>query len=83
MQIACSKPYVEAVAWQDLVDYQQIELPMSGLVDEEMQAKPAWKRLVNFRRHLIGVNQNATEQAAKPVVPTAGFAPPAEKNPED
>ncbi|MEM6392687.1 MAG: endo-1,4-beta-xylanase [Planctomycetota bacterium] len=54
LQIAVSKPYIDAVAWHDLVDHPNIELPLSGLVGEDLQARPAWRRLVGFRRHLLG-----------------------------
>jgi len=52
MQIAMSKPYVEGVSWQDMVDHPQIELPLSALVNDDQQPKVAFKRLVNFRRNL-------------------------------
>ena len=37
LQIAMSKPYVDAVCWQDLQDHMAIDLPMSGLIDEAGQ----------------------------------------------
>lgn len=49
-QIASSKPFVEAVAWRDLVDHPHIELPLAGLISEEYQPKGAFRRLVAFRR---------------------------------
>lgn len=52
-QIAMSKPFVEAVAWQDAIDHPRIEMPLGGLVNEEMQAKAGYRRLVAFRRNLI------------------------------
>jgi hypothetical protein len=51
-QIAMSKPYVEAVAWQDLIDHQEAELPLSGLVSAMHQPKGSFKRLSHFRRNL-------------------------------
>lgn len=51
-QIAISKPHIEAVAWKDLMDHQEIELPLSGLISEQMQPKGALRRLAAFRRGL-------------------------------
>ena len=53
-QIALSKPYVESLSWQELVDYQGIELPMSGLLGEDRVAKPSLKRIRDFRASLRG-----------------------------
>jgi len=52
MQIAMSKPYVDAVCWQDLQDHGAIDLPMSGLIDEAGQPKNAFRRLLAFRHGL-------------------------------
>ncbi len=52
MNVAMSKPYVESVAWQDFVDHPDCELPLCGLVSEDLQPKAAFKRLVGFRRML-------------------------------
>jgi len=49
-QIAMSKPFVDAVAWQELIDHENIEVPMSGLITADYQTKPALKRFVSFRR---------------------------------
>lgn len=51
LQIAVSKPFVEAVAWQDLIDHPHIDLPLSGLVSESLQPKGSFKRLVAFRQN--------------------------------
>jgi len=66
-QIAMSKPYVEAVSWQDIIDHPQIELPMGGIVNAAHQPKGAFKRLTNFRRSL-GLNGNGLNpgQDSKP-----------------
>lgn len=52
LHIALSKPFVDSVSWAELVDHPEIELPLSGLVDEAMQPKPAFKRMATFRRAL-------------------------------
>jgi len=57
-QIAISKPFVEAIAWQDLIDYPNIELPLSGLLDEEIRLKSSFRRLVGFRQSLHNIGKN-------------------------
>ncbi len=53
MQIAMSKPFVESVVWCDLVDHADIELPLGGLLSEDLQPKGAFRRLLSFRRNLL------------------------------
>ncbi len=57
MQIAMSKPYIEAVAWHEIVDHPDVELPLSGLMGEDLAAKPSFKRLAAFRK---GLRETAT-----------------------
>ena len=52
MQIAMSKPYIEAVAWHEIVDHPEVELPLSGLMGEDLSPKPSFKRLAAFRKGL-------------------------------
>jgi len=42
------------VIWRELVDHAEIDLPLSGLLNEQLQPKTAFKRLVAFRRSLLG-----------------------------
>jgi hypothetical protein len=56
MQMVMSKPYVEAVVWQDIVDHRAMELPMSGLVTEDLHPKSAYRKLAQFRRGLLGLD---------------------------
>ena len=51
-QIALSKPYIEGICWEDMIDHPAMGLPMAGLVDGDHQPKIALKRLVQFRRNL-------------------------------
>ncbi len=51
-QIAMSKPYVESVLWNDLCDHQSMDLPLSGLVSEDLQPKPAYRRFGLLRKTL-------------------------------
>ncbi|MFP4144390.1 MAG: endo-1,4-beta-xylanase [Phycisphaeraceae bacterium] len=60
LQIALSKPIVEAVAWQDLMDDPSMELPLSGLITENLQPKPALSRLATFRRNLAAPRPGET-----------------------
>jgi Glycosyl hydrolase family 10 len=82
-QIAASKPFVDAVAWQELADHPQIELPLGGLLSDEFVAKGALRRLIGFRRNLLaGVGASPQPPVSEP--PTPGLAPdpddPAEIN---
>lgn len=52
MSIVMSKPFVETVIWRDLMDHAEIELPLSGLVGEDMKPKKAFKAIADFRRSL-------------------------------
>jgi len=56
--IGLSKPFVESVTWIELMDHPDIELPLSGLIDEQFKPKPAYGRLKGFRKTLrTDVNQ--------------------------
>lgn len=59
MQIALSKPFVESVAWRELMDHEAMELPMSGLIDAEFQPKLGLVRYAAFRRNLWAAAPNA------------------------
>ena len=78
LQIAMSKPFVEACAWQDLIDYQQIDLPLSGLVSEMHQPKGSYKRMALFRRNLLQpVVAGKAAAITKPGAPPVGTVTPA------
>ena len=71
MQIALSKPFVESVSWQALLDRAGNSTPSSGLVSEDLQPKPAFRRLVALRRSLGSAEPAAagsatTHQAGEP-----------------
>ena len=79
-QIAMSKPYIEAVCWQDMIDHPDIELPLAGLVSMDHQPKVALKRLVDFRRSLLppgsaGPTPGATPAPATPPASATGSGP--------
>ena len=71
MQVAMSKPFVTSVHWRHLVDHPAMDLPLSGLIDDEVHPKPAWRRLINLRRSLHG---QATGSAPHPAA-GAAFEP--------
>lgn len=58
-QIALSKPYVESVAWLDLIDHAEMSLPMSGLLTEDVEVKDAFRRLAIFRDSVKGRKRSA------------------------
>ncbi len=72
-QIAISKPFVDAVAWQELVDHPDTELPLCGLLDDEFVPKGALRRLIGFRRSLM--NGTATPKPPVAAPPTPGLVP--------
>ena len=59
-----SKPFLERVAWQVLIDHPEVEMPLAGLINEAIEPKCAFRRLVDFRRALFG-------QGAATEVPSA------------
>ncbi len=75
-QIAMSRPFVEAVAWQDLSDHPQIELPLAGLVSEQAQPKGALARLLNFRKSLMESNGQGAGTGAGDASTAPGAAVP-------
>jgi glycosyl hydrolase family 10 len=70
LQVAVSKPFIDAVAWQELVDHVEIELPLSGLLDDEFVPKDSLRRIIGFRRGILAGAGNATPQPTAPVPPT-------------
>ena len=66
-QIAMSKPFVDAVTWRDLCDYADVELPLSGLLSEQLQPKNAFLRLAMFRRRLNESDQKHEVQQVKAI----------------
>jgi len=74
-QIAISKPFVEAIAWQDLIDYPNIDLPMSGLLDEEIKLKQSFRRLVGFRQGLRNIEQRLGESRVGSLIDDSGINP--------
>ena len=71
-QIGLSKPYVESIAWQELLDHQQIDLPMSGLLSEDRQPKPALARVRRFRAGLNPGEASGGERAVRGGLPRTG-----------
>lgn len=53
-QIALSKPYVESITWQDLVDRDDTVLQNGGLLRKDLSPKPAFERLCRLKDLLIG-----------------------------
>ena len=86
-QVAISKPFIEGVAWQEFSDHPEVELPLSGLISEDYVVKPALKRLVGFRRNLLGLSKSAGqgEGAGEPdhAAPEAGAAAGASRQQTD
>jgi len=65
-KIALSKPFVDAVAWYELVDRPDIELPMAGLISGNLHPKQAFKRLAAFRRGLFDTPDPHADATPRP-----------------
>jgi hypothetical protein len=50
-EILLSKPYVETVCLQSLIDGPDNAIPAGGLLHEDLTPKPAFTRLVELRKH--------------------------------
>ncbi len=75
-QIATSKPFVDAVAWQELADHPQVELPLGGLLSDEFVPKESLRRMIGFRRQLLAGGSTGPDPLAPTVdPPTPGLAP--------
>lgn len=57
-QIALSKPFVEAVAWDALIDGPAPE-PAVGLIDANLQAKSSLRRFFMFRQRLLAIDETS------------------------
>lgn len=51
-QVTLSKPFVESVAWSELADNPDAELPTSGLLTDDFKPKSAFRRLASLRKSL-------------------------------
>jgi predicted RNase H-like HicB family nuclease len=49
MDIALSKPFVESVVWDALVDHPESPIPHGGLLRADLEPKPAYERLLKAR----------------------------------
>jgi hypothetical protein len=54
VEIALSKPFVESVSWNVLVDGAASPIPSGGLLRTDMQPKPAYEQWVKLRSELYG-----------------------------
>ena len=68
--IATSRPYVKSVTWHELMDHPDIELPLAGLISENLQPKLSFLRAINFRTSLLDQD---SKSAAAPTT-SAGVA---------
>lgn len=84
-QIAMSKPFVEGVAWNEICDHQDMQLPLGGLVTESLQPKQAFKRLLHFRKQLSEQAGSFTAKVAthSPADVQAQMMPPSHESSAD
>lgn len=53
IEIALSKPFVETIAWHDLVDHPNQMMPQGGLLGSDMIPKVAYEQLLSTRARLL------------------------------
>ena len=77
-QMALSKPFVEAIAWNNVADV-NCTLPAGGLLDDMLQPKPAFAKIQQFRERFRppGGSPPATVVGTQP--PAPGTPPPSQK----
>jgi len=59
--IALSKPFVDSIAWLDLADHDDAELPHAGLAMPNLKAKGAFHRVTSIRKALHAEYAVSTE----------------------
>jgi len=57
MHVGLSKPFIESVAWHELIDHPDAELPLGGMITEDLEPKAAMKRLSVLHRRMRGETQ--------------------------
>ncbi len=76
MHVAMSRPYVESVTWQDVLDHPGMDVPLSGLVDDQLRPKKVFKHVIRFREYLRGVTPGSSAVSA-PAAAASAIAPQA------
>ena len=64
MHICLSRPYVESVTWMDIIDHAEMSLPLAGLLQDDLKAKRAFKRILHFRQTMIPPKQAGKDKKA-------------------
>ncbi|HMD53247.1 MAG TPA: endo-1,4-beta-xylanase [Phycisphaerae bacterium] len=72
--VLLSKPFIEAICWNGLIDQEKSEIRSDGLFGADMNPKPAFQTWQAMRRTLMAVRQG-TAKAPEP--PKVGEAPKA------
>lgn len=70
-QVAISKPQVESVAWGEVVDDPDSEVPSSGLLTTNLEVKNSFRRIRALRHRLLGAEESRV-LAVTPEGPPAG-----------
>jgi len=60
--IALSKPFVETITWQDLLDDEESVLQNGGLLRKDYTQKPAFDALAHLKRELIHTNHKTAKE---------------------
>ncbi len=62
--VALSKPFVDSIAWLDLADHDEADLPHGGLAGADLKAKGAFHRLTALRKNLHAATAAARNATA-------------------
>lgn len=73
--IALSKPFVEAVCWQELADHPHMQMRNGGLVSADLTPKLSYKTWVAIRRNLVNYRATPPGTASVPAASTAPKGP--------
>jgi hypothetical protein len=58
LRIAYSKPFIETIAWQDVVDRDVSVLQFGGLLRKDYTPKPAFDAFMNLKNELLGPDRD-------------------------
>jgi glycosyl hydrolase family 10 len=64
-RVALSKPFVETVTWQDLIDRDDRVLQNGGLFNKEMNSKPAFEKLRQLKTELVRQGHSSSSKKSR------------------
>lgn len=64
-RVALSKPFVETITWQDLIDREDRLLQNGGLFHKDMLPKPAFETLCQLKKELVRQGRSSSKKPPK------------------